>query len=287
MIDKNYFKEIIVAAEKKASEDWEIDFNLEINSIKRKAIGDEHLKDLMSNYLADSINQYNAINNCYKASFEGYLDSVDLFKETEYSEVDRINFIARMLLGFYEESLNSSEINIESDLARYDLLQQLNNLDSIVYETYSLNLKNILFRKFIKKNLKNSNTTKKDPVNNFGFNLDDEIKLKSIFDKLKSNREILAFQITYKEFKNVILNDWDSNQNTIQFVCDSTIVSVLLDRLKPLFNKFTWGNIEASKKFKLKKGNYATASLKQSMSQLTPSRLKKINAIIDSIMKED
>ncbi len=145
MITKEYFEEIIIEAEASAADHVEILFVSEIKKIERKSLDDNHVVELVSSYMAHSLNEYEMLRNYYKGAYEAYLLFLDMAKR-EGSKEERIDFISTMLYSMYQDKIFDKK-------QRLDFLEQMGQLEEIVFETNLLFLKSTAFRKYL-KNLK-------------------------------------------------------------------------------------------------------------------------------------
>lgn len=156
MITKKYFVDAIEAGEERALEAVNTVFKMEVNRIKKEALDEKHLKDLISQYMAKTMNRYSQQNNYYKNSYEAFTDLVELTTLKD-NKKDRIDFIATMLISFYE-----SKDYTEQDSERLNFLDQLKNLENIVFETTLSRLKNKAFKTWLSSIETHSDLTAKE-----------------------------------------------------------------------------------------------------------------------------
>lgn len=154
MITKKYFTDAIEAGEERALEVVNTVFKMEISRIEQEALDEDHLKNLISQYMSKSINSSSQQMNYYKSSYEAYIDLLKL-TSLEETKKDRIDFIATMLLSYYESKDYEPE-------ERYCFLNELKNLENIVFETTLSRLKSKGFKSWLKSIETHSDLTAKE-----------------------------------------------------------------------------------------------------------------------------
>jgi len=145
MMSKDYFVDIITKAEILALENQKDFVRFEVKELERKSIDSKHLKELISHYMANALNDYEALKNYYKAAYEGY-ESIIQNTDSKFDERDRIDFISTMLISQY----NTEAKNDIEKVLRKEFLKQMINLREIVVESYTLKLKAIGITKYLK-----------------------------------------------------------------------------------------------------------------------------------------
>jgi hypothetical protein len=157
---KEYFISKIRDAEDLAKQTVELSFKQDMFDLEQKKIDGEHYKLLLSEYLTNTINSYHKLRNLYKASKEQFYFLNDQ-AQNNLTEIDRLDFIATVLVGYLETEAETKE-EIETKL---DAIQQMQDIHNIVYETYLLELKSKTSKEWINKIKIEVNNKKKNDIN--------------------------------------------------------------------------------------------------------------------------
>ena len=140
-------QEKIANSEKLVAEMISTDFAMDISSIRKKSLSHKHEKELVSIYSSNVLNSYEKVTNYYKESFEAF-DELEKHLDIKASESIRYreDFIAEMLFSM----MNSEPDNPFDALKKEEILKELVDLENVVIETYTLKLKSMAVRNYLK-----------------------------------------------------------------------------------------------------------------------------------------
>jgi hypothetical protein len=166
---KAHLIETIQKGEKSALETVEISMKQDFFEIEKWKINDNHYKKLLSELIAKTINRYKSIKNLYKVSneqFEFLNSEVRISGTKELNDNDRLDFIATAIKSY----LDWEPEDKEGIARKLDAIDQVQNLETIVFETKTLDLKTAAYLEIL-QNLKNSipNEPYKSTSNEFEF----------------------------------------------------------------------------------------------------------------------
>lgn len=167
--------ELIIQSEKLAEETISMSLRQDLYEIKKKSLNQEHAKELLAVLFSDLINKYDSTFNLYKSSSEQFFFIKDN-TDNDLEDYDRFDFISMIF-----ETYLDFNTDIDDD-ARRDAINQLENLEEIVYETKLLELK----VNKIKALLKSDSTYSKDDVKKLSIN---QIALKYVYENNAVTRE--------------------------------------------------------------------------------------------------
>lgn len=166
---KAHLIETIQKGEKSALDTAEISIKQDFFEIEKWKINDNHYKKLLSELISKTINRYKNIKNLYKASneqFEFLNSEVRTAGTKELNDIDRLDFIATAIKSYLDQEPEDKE-GIAQML---DAIDQVQNLETIVFETKTLDLKTVAYLKVL-QNLENNipNEPFKSTSNEFEF----------------------------------------------------------------------------------------------------------------------
>lgn len=145
----------IKSAEVLAKECVEVSISQDYFEIKNKAINDDHLEKLSKQYVYKLVEEYDSTENIYKASNFNF-KFIQSQTEQELTEIDRLEFIEMIILS----TINGDKTSDEDYHFALNVLQQLKELERIVYDTKLLELKIDHIKKELKNDEAKSNTTR-------------------------------------------------------------------------------------------------------------------------------
>jgi len=170
-----------------------------------------------------------------------------------------------------------------NDFSKFKIFGYKKEFYQILLKDYSYRAKGLFFDEEVdvliqKKGIKNFCPEKDEYKELF--------KSEKFYDFLVLNNYVDGFLSEFLDFKNVFLNNFDSNTSFIQFECTTKKAAVLLNELKNRFNKkLTFTNIQLSKKFKSLRGGYLKRSnISQAYSKSTPELIKEVINDLDLFM---
>ncbi|SOS49090.1 hypothetical protein TNO021_430098 [Tenacibaculum dicentrarchi] len=152
-IAKKQFIKKIKEAEIFAKKTKKITIKQDLFELKNKMINDNHYTLLLNEYHTNNIKSYNNITNLYKVLNKQFYYLYSKTKK-ELTDNDRFDFIATILLDYLDKKPDT----IKKLKEREEALNQLKDIDNIVYETYLAELKNEYSKKYL-----NKIQTKKEP----------------------------------------------------------------------------------------------------------------------------
>lgn len=159
MMSKEKIAATISETEKLAFSTLEPELKWESEKMRKEALSKDHLIKMIIDYQKRTIQEYNKLSNYYKSAWEEGYDRIIFESKSTSNKEDRIDFIATMLFGMYENKENATMKE------RFDFLGQMRNLEDIVHETYSLKIKSTAYSQWLKDKSEKKITT--DPIPSF------------------------------------------------------------------------------------------------------------------------
>lgn len=142
VLDFDKVKEVYInkinKAEELAASTVDISLKQDLFAIEKNKISEKNHEKLIRSYLAETILKYQSIRNLYKASNEQF-HFINSEAENKLTDEDRVDFIATVLSGYTINPEDESHELTEEYLK--EIIYQLQNIDSIIYDTKLAELK--------------------------------------------------------------------------------------------------------------------------------------------------
>lgn len=192
--------EIIQNTEKMAIDGIETSIKQNLFWLEKNSINEDHYARLLSDLIIKTVNDYEKTKNYYKASteqFEFFNSELVGQGKKELNDIDRLDFIATVLMSFYDYKPKDRE----GTALKLDAIMQIDSLEAMVYETKSLELKKSAYLNLL-RDLENEK-----PFQDLKENDLDEVsnKIKNPYPEIFPN--VFSFQL----FKRLYENYKDSN----------------------------------------------------------------------------
>ncbi len=194
VLDFDKVKEVYInkinKAEKLAASTIDISIKQDLFAIEQNKISEKNHDKLIRSYLAETILKYQSIRNLYKASNEQF-HFINSEAENKLSNEDRVDFIATVLSGYTINPEDESHELTEEYLK--EIIYQLQNIDSIIYETKLAELKFNHVKDKLNQLKKSKETTKENiQIQNIVINDDESgFKKATIEDYLEQFKDVI------------------------------------------------------------------------------------------------
>ncbi len=229
VLDFEKVKEVYIDKIRKAEElavsTFEFSLKQDFFAIEQQQINEETRIELTKNYLAETVLKYQNIKNIYKATNDQFYFMTTV-AESKLSEDDRIDFIAMILSNFaINPTSELSEIHEEN---LKNILDQLKNIDSIIYETKIAELKFNYVKNKLQEFESNKKTSPiKEKQQKKAYKLDndfsEQIRLQVstatfLFDCEEDKIEIVPKELSH----DFLLNKFDIDEDILKFYYSPT-----------------------------------------------------------------